>query len=161
MPVLLSILVHLCLMPNGLSTPDYLFWLGSWHPNNENWLQQCISLRYPVWSWMCVFFLCTQCIVFGFLAQGPLVCLNLLNSSTSKCVKPSLCAPSVNADTPEDASPEDNNCGEMTLLSLQHNPVICQQFASRRLPASSGSCMWGRCKTASGHLFQLYYWDGN
>lgn len=108
-----------------------------------------------------VFFLCTQCIVFGFLAQGPLVCLNLLNSSTSTCVKPSLCAPSVNADTPEDASPEDNNRGEMTLLSLQHNPVICQQFASRRLPASSGSCMWGRCQTASGHLFQLYCWDGN
>lgn len=127
----------LCLVPNGLSAPDYLFWLGSRHLSNENWLLQYISLRYPVWSWMCGFFLCTQCIVFGFLAQGPLVCLNLLNSSTSTCVKPSLCAPSVNADTPEDASPEDNNRGEMPLpqssTQSSHLSTVCQPSASSEL----------------------------
>lgn len=54
-PILLHVLVRLCLMPNGLSAPDYLFWLGNWHTGNENRLPKCISLRYPVLSWVCVF----------------------------------------------------------------------------------------------------------
>lgn len=29
MPILLDVLVRLCLMQNGISAPDYLFWLDS------------------------------------------------------------------------------------------------------------------------------------
>lgn len=87
----------------------------------------------------CVFFFCAHNVVFGFMAQGPLVCLNLLNSSTSECLEASLGAPSANADAPGDARPEDASHGERSLRCPQsstqsfHLSTVCQPSASREL----------------------------
>lgn len=159
-------------MPNGLPASGCVLWTDKTSVTDA-WVMrtgcQClsISLRYALLPRICWFFsqqTINSICFYGNLSLPEPGHLNIYNTRTSKCPAPLHAKHGFTWH----ASPKDENAA---LLQWRGTPLAPQSSTQsinfvNSLPAGGfqwvqGSCRWQRCQTASGHLLEVYCWDGN